>query len=79
MTMKLYAERKGIEFEDIQVELVHTKIEKDGAKVDHILKKITVTGQTLTGEQREKLYEIAEKCPVNRTLKSEIIIESVYN
>lgn len=78
MTMKLYAAHKGIEFEDIQVELVHSKIDKNGTKVDHILKKINVTGKNLTDEQKQKLHEIAEKCPVNRTLKSEVIIESIY-
>lgn len=78
MTMKLYAAHKGIEYEDIQVELVHSKIDKNGTKVDHILKKINVTGKNLTDEQKQKLHEIAEKCPVNRTLKSEVIIESIY-
>lgn len=78
MTMKLYAAHKGVEYEDIQVELVHSKIDKNGTKVDHILKKINVTGKNLTDEQKQRLHEIAEKCPVNRTLKSEVIIESIY-
>jgi len=79
MTMKLYADNKGLPLEKVQIELSHKKVEKDGAKVDHIVKKMTAIGEALTEEQKQKLYEIAEKCPVNRTLKSEIIIESIYN
>lgn len=76
MTMKLYAELKGIVFDDIKVELTHQKIDKDGKKLDNIVKTITINGDAVTAEQKQKLLEIAEKCPVNRTLKSEIIIES---
>jgi putative redox protein len=81
MTMKMYADRKGIPLEDVVVELQHEKIhakdceecETKSGKIDQILKTIELTGQ-LSEEQKERLFEIAEKCPVNRTLKSEIIV-----
>lgn len=79
MTMKLYAELKGIVFDDIKVELTHQKLDKDGIKFDNIIKSISITGDSVTPEQKKKLLEIAEKCPVNRTLKSDIIIESQSN
>ncbi|MGB3222348.1 MAG: alpha/beta fold hydrolase [Desulforhopalus sp.] len=81
MTMKMYADRKGIALEDVVVELQHEKIHakdcaecetKDG-KIDKIFKTIELTGQ-LSDEQKKRLFEIAERCPVNRTLKSEIVV-----
>lgn len=81
MTVKMYADHKGIPLEDIAVELQHEKIHakdcaecetKDG-KIDKIFKTIKLTGQ-LSDEQKERLFEIAEKCPVNRTLKSESVV-----
>ncbi len=81
MTMKMYADRKGIPLEDVVVELQHEKIhakdcaecETKSGKIDKIFKKIELTGQ-LSAEQKNRLLEIAEKCPVKRTLKSEIIV-----
>lgn len=81
MTMRMYAEHKGFALEDIRVELTHEKKHIDDCetcedgpkKLDHINKKITVTGD-LTDEQKEKIIGIAKKCPVNRTLLSETII-----
>ena len=86
MTMGMYARRKGYNLEKVSVELTHKKDHfedckscEDGAKrLDHIHKKITIEGD-LTGEQRQKIYNIAEKCPINKTLLSEIIIDSHLN
>jgi putative redox protein len=75
MTMKMYAERKGYDLQDIKVELNHKKEIIDEVPTDHITKKIVIEGN-LTDEEREKIIKIAEKCPVNRTLKSNIILES---
>src|SRR4029077_18379031 len=81
MTIGLYARRKRLPLENITVSLSHSRIHakdceecetKDGM-LDRIDTKIELTGP-LTPEQRAKLMEIAAKCPVHRTLKSEINI-----
>ena len=81
MTVGLYARRKQFPLENITVSLRHARIHaqdceacetKEGI-VDRIDTYIELTGP-LTAEQRAKLIEIAGKCPVHRTLKSEIDI-----
>ncbi len=79
MTVRLYAERKSWPLDHVSVRLTHAKVhaedcahcEAQDAKVDRIEKTLTLTGD-LTAEQRTRLLEIAEKCPVNRTLKAGI-------
>ena len=86
MTMRMYADHKGFPLERAEVTLTHDKIhaedcescEPQSGKIDRIQKNITLHGD-LTPEQREKIYAIAEKCPVNRTLLSEILIESKHD
>lgn len=83
MTVKMYAERKGIQFDDVSVTLSHSKIhakdcedcESTSGKVDVIHKNIEIKGN-FTSEQEKRLYEIAEMCPVNKTLQSEIKIKN---
>ncbi|MCF8713505.1 OsmC family protein [Joostella atrarenae] len=83
MTVKLYAERKEWELEEVYVYVTHSKkhsddlmidVEKSG-KIDHLSKKLKFIGN-LDDTQRKKLKEIASKCPVHRTLQSEVIIET---
>ena len=74
---------REIPVEDISVELSHEKIhakdcgdcETTTGKIDVIYKSIQVTGE-MSEEQRQRLLEIAERCPVNRTLQSEVKIRS---
>lgn len=82
MTVGLYARRKQIPLENITVSLRHSRsyakdceecVTKEGM-LDRIDVEIELTGP-LTPEQRAKLMEIAAKCPVHRTLKSEIDIK----
>jgi putative redox protein len=82
MTVGLYARRKQIPLENITVSLWHSRsyakdceecVTKEGM-LDRIDVEIELTG-SLTPEQRAKLMEIAAKCPVHRTLKSEIDIK----
>jgi uncharacterized OsmC-like protein/alpha-beta hydrolase superfamily lysophospholipase len=81
MTLRLYAERKQLPLERVSVKLSHARIhaadcetcETKEGMLDRIDKEITVEGP-LDEEARARLLEIAEKCPVNRTLKSEIDI-----
>jgi putative redox protein len=86
MTLKMYANHKGLQLDEVAVKLRHEKVhaedcndcETKTGKVDVIHKNITVKGP-LTPEQKQRLYEIAEKCPVNRTLMSEIKIVPTHD
>jgi uncharacterized OsmC-like protein/fermentation-respiration switch protein FrsA (DUF1100 family) len=81
MTMRLYADRKSLPLERVTVTLKHSKIhaedcaecETKAGMLDQIDRVITMEG-VLDTEQRKKLMEIADKCPVHRTLTSEIHI-----
>jgi uncharacterized OsmC-like protein/fermentation-respiration switch protein FrsA (DUF1100 family) len=81
MTMRLYAERKSLPLERVTVTLKHSKIhaedcaecETKAGMLDQIDRVIAMEGN-LDTEQRKKLMEIADKCPVHRTLTSEIHI-----
>ncbi|HZE52224.1 MAG TPA: bifunctional alpha/beta hydrolase/OsmC family protein [Bradyrhizobium sp.] len=81
MTMRLYADRKSLPLERTTVTLSHSKIhaedcaecETKAGMLDQIERVITMEG-ALDADQRKKLMEIADKCPVHRTLTSEIRI-----
>lgn len=83
MTLRMYAEMKGLPLARVGVRLSHRKIhardcadcETQEGKVDEITREITLYGD-LTDAQRERLLEIANRCPVHRTLTSEIKVES---
>lgn len=83
MTMRLYADRKSLPLERTTVTLKHNKIhaedcaecETKAGVLDQIERVIGMEGP-LDAEQRERLMEIADKCPVHRTLTSEIRILS---
>jgi uncharacterized OsmC-like protein len=79
MTVLMYARRKGWPLEGVEVRLTHSRIhaadcadceQKDGY-LDHVEKEILLRGP-LSAEQVDRLGEIAEKCPVNRTLHQAI-------
>lgn len=86
MTLRMYADRKDWPLETTTVRLSHEKVhakdcrecESETGKVDRIRREITVTGD-LTDEQRARLLEIADKCPVHRTLHSETVVHSVLD
>jgi putative redox protein len=81
MTMRLYADRKSLPLERTTVTLKHSKIyaqdcadcETKQGMLDQIERVIAMEGN-LDAEQRKRLLEIADKCPVHRTLTSEIHI-----
>jgi putative redox protein len=83
MTVGWYARSKKIPLEDVRVELRHSKIhaldcaecETKQGKIDRIELELHFTGN-LTEEQRAKLLDIAGRCPVHKTLKSEIDIRT---
>jgi len=83
MTLRMYAELKKLPLERVRVKLSHRKIhardcaecETREGKLDEITREITLEG-ALSAEQRQRMLEIADKCPVHRTLTSEIRIRS---
>jgi uncharacterized OsmC-like protein/pimeloyl-ACP methyl ester carboxylesterase len=83
MTLRLYADLKSIPLERVSVELKHDKIhaadcaecETREGRIDRIERSITLEG-ALDAQQRQRLLEIADKCPVHRTLHSEVLIRT---
>jgi uncharacterized OsmC-like protein len=82
-TLRLYADRKGWPLESVTVRLSHQKVHaedcaecetKDG-RIDHIRLTLELAGP-LEEPQRRRLLEIAERCPVHRTLESEVMMET---
>jgi putative redox protein len=81
MTIRMYAEHKKLPLERVIVDLAHDKIhaadctecETREGRIDRIERVITLEGDLDEG-QRAKLLEIANKCPVHRTLHSEVVI-----
>ena len=78
MTVRMYADRKGLPLERVRVSLVQEHVHADdltacvggGADcVRQFVREITVVGD-LDDAQRQKLLEIADKCPVHRTLEA---------
>jgi putative redox protein len=83
MTVALYARRKQWPLESITVTLEHSRVhaadcaecETREGMLDRIEREIALTGP-LGDEQRARLLEIAERCPVHRTLTSEVNIRT---
>ncbi|MEX0349908.1 MAG: alpha/beta fold hydrolase [Paracoccaceae bacterium] len=84
MTIRMYARRKGWPLEGVSVDIFHNKVHAQDAeaatrgKVDEFRRIIRLDGP-LNAEQRAKLLEIADKCPVHRTLEgsSHVVTELV--
>jgi putative redox protein len=75
MTLRLYADRKGWPLDAVHVTLGLEKVVHEGKKSTRIQRTIRVEG-ALDDEQRARLLEIANKCPVHQTLSGEILITS---
>lgn len=85
MTVKMYCARKNLDVSKVAVDLSHQKdyfedcdsCGDERKLLDVITKKITIEGD-FTPDEKKRIYEIAEKCPVNKTLQSEIVIKSEH-
>ena len=83
MTLRMYARLKKWPLDKVSVRLTHDKIyaadcascETKEGKIDRIERFIELDGP-LTDQQRQRLLEIADRCPVHRTLTSEILIST---
>ncbi|MDJ0738788.1 MAG: bifunctional alpha/beta hydrolase/OsmC family protein [Gammaproteobacteria bacterium] len=78
MTLRMYANHKALDLQDIEVRLRHERVhaedcadcESDSAKIERISRVLTLRGG-LSAAQRERLLQIADRCPVHRTLEGE--------
>src|ERR687890_2603121 len=83
ITVRMYADRKGWPLESVTVRAEHGRIhakdceecETESGRIDRIGLELELEGP-LDAEQRERLREIADKCPVKRTLGSEVLVET---
>ncbi len=86
MTLRMYADHKKLDLKEVKVKLTHQKVHADDgvsvngakSKIDQIKRFIQIEGD-LTREQRERLIEIADRCPVHKTIegKPKIITEEI--
>jgi uncharacterized OsmC-like protein len=84
MTLKLYAQRKNWDLQEVFVYVTHSRKHSDdlGIEVnkpsylDHISKKLKFVGN-LDETQKQRLKEIASKCPVHKTIASEVVFETI--
>jgi uncharacterized OsmC-like protein/alpha/beta superfamily hydrolase len=83
MTLQMYARRKKIRLDEARVAVTHQKIhardcescETADGKVDQFARRITLKGE-MTADQRARMLEIADLCPVHRTLHGEVEIRN---
>ncbi len=83
MTLQLYAKRKEWDLQNVEVHISHDKdhaidceaCEESGAKIDVFQREIKLRGN-LDADQRKKFMEIADKCPVHRTLHGEVEVRT---
>ena len=79
MTLHMYAKRKNWDLQEVKVHVEHNKdhaqdcetCEKSSAKIDYFNRKIEMIGD-LDDNQKQRLMEIADKCPVHKTLHSDV-------
>jgi len=77
ITCSMYAGRKGWKLEAVHLALTHHRDGPPGKSPERIEVEIQFEGE-LTGEQREKLAEIADRCPVHRTITGELTVATTH-
>ena len=83
MTLRMYADHKNLDFESATVKVEHSKVHAkdcvdcatEAGKVDEFRRTITIDGN-LNDAQRERMLEIADRCPVHKTLHAEVKIRT---
>jgi len=81
MTIRMYARRKGWPLDHVSVDVTHDKVHAQDAgsggtaRADTFTRRVRLTGD-LDDHQRQKLLEIADKCPVHRTLERSSVVET---
>ena len=83
MTLRMYANHKKLDLRSATVHVMHEKVhaedcadcESSSGKVDVFQRELVLEGD-LTRDQRQRLLEIADKCPVHRTLHGEVTIRT---
>ena len=83
MTIRMYANHKKIPLDDVKVTLNHERIHTDdcadcegeSGKIERITREVELKGD-LTDAQRKRLIEIADRCPVHRTLEGDLVIRT---
>lgn len=86
MTLNMYARHKKIALDNVSVGIEHSRIhaddcvdcEKQSGQVDVLRRVITLEGE-LTPEQEKRMLQIADRCPVHKTLENEIKVETKLN
>jgi putative redox protein len=85
MTLRMYADRKGWPLEAAEARLRHEKTHCEdcadagaqSSRIDHFVRELLVEGP-LDDAQRQRLLEIADRCPVHRTLHSDIKVSTMF-
>ena len=83
MTLKMYASMKKLDLRSVSVNVTHEKVhaedcadcESEGGKIDTFYRELSFEGD-LTDAQQQRLLEIADKCPVHKTLHSEVKVRT---
>lgn len=75
MTIQMYAERKAFKLDHVSVALDYRKVDVEGEHRHRIDRRITLKG-ALSPEERQRLLDIANRCPVHRTLQEPLLIET---
>ena len=83
MTIRMVARRKNMPLEHVYTDVTHDKEHRTdcehcgegGARIDVFHRRISLAGK-LSAEERQQLLEIADKCPVHRTLESEVVVNT---
>ena len=80
MTIRMYARKKGLPLDHVSVDVTHSRVHAQDADIpsrplDEFTRRITLQG-ALSEDQRTRLLEIADKCPVHKTLEASAHIKT---